>query len=115
MQTRHSEADEFYKSITPERVSADEALVMRQALAGMLWSKQYFFFDVDIWLTEHGIDPLKPGGRFLRNREWFHMINQHIISMPDKWEYPWYAAWDLAFHTIALSTVDPTSPRNSST
>jgi hypothetical protein len=101
------EADEFYKSITPARVTEDEALVMRQALAGMLWSKQYFFFDVDLWLTEHGQDPLKPGGRFMRNREWFHMVNQHIISMPDKWEYPWYAAWDLAFHTIALSTVDP--------
>src|SRR5271167_2674255 len=106
MQARHSEADEFYKSITPERVSADEALVMRQALAGMLWSKQYFFFDVDLWLTEHGQDPMKPTGRFMRNSEWFHMVNQHIISMPDKWEYPWYAAWDLAFHTIALSTVD---------
>src|SRR5271170_745506 len=106
MRTRQGEADEFYRVITPERVSKDEALVMRQALAGMLWSKQYFFFDVDLWLTEHGEDPLKPGGRFLRNGEWFHMVNQHIISMPDKWEYPWYAAWDLAFHTIALSTVD---------
>jgi len=106
MQTRHSEADEFYQSITPTRATEDEARVMRQALAGMLWSKQYFFFDVDFWLTEHGIDPLKPGGRFLRNREWFHMLNQHVISMPDKWEYPWYAAWDLAFHAIALSTVD---------
>jgi len=88
MQTRHSEANEFYKSITPALVNADEALVMRQALAGMLWSKQYFFFDVDLWLTEHGEDPMKPGGRFMRNSEWFHMINQHIISMPDKWEYP---------------------------
>ncbi|MGB0122607.1 MAG: glucosidase, partial [Silvibacterium sp.] len=106
MQTRQREADEFYKSITPERVSEDEALVMRQALAGMLWSKQYFFFDVDLWLKEHGEDPMKPGVRFMRNSEWFHMMNQHIISMPDKWEYPWYAAWDLAFHTIALSTVD---------
>ena len=106
MQTRQSEADEFYKSITPERVSEDEARVMRQALAGMLWSKQFFFFDVDKWLEEHGVNPMKPGGRFLRNREWFHMVNQHVISMPDKWEYPWYAAWDLAFHTIALSTVD---------
>ena len=101
------EADEFYKSITPARVTEDEARVMRQALAGMLWSKQYFFFDVDKWLEEHGIDPMKPGGRFMRNSEWFHMVNQHVISMPDKWEYPWYAAWDLAFHTIALSTVDP--------
>ena len=106
LQTRHREADEFYKSITPERVSEDEALVMRQGLAGMLWSKQFFFFDVDKWLEEHGVNPMKPGGRFMRNREWFHMVNQHVISMPDKWEYPWYAAWDLAFHTLALSTVD---------
>jgi Glycosyl hydrolase family 63 C-terminal domain len=106
MQTRQSEADDFYSAITPERVSKDEALVMRQALAGMLWSKQYFFFDVDKWLTEHGDDPMKPGARSMRNCEWFHMVNQHIISMPDKWEYPWYAAWDLAFHAIALSTVD---------
>ncbi len=106
VQARQHEADEFYKSITPARVSEDEALVMRQALAGMLWSKQYFFFDVDKWLDEHGVDPMKPGGRFMRNSEWFHMVNQHVISMPDKWEYPWYAAWDLAFHTVALSTVD---------
>jgi hypothetical protein len=106
MQGRQREADEFYRAITPERVSKDGALVMRQALAGMLWSKQYFGFDVDKWLTEHGVDPLLPGGRQMRNREWFHMVNDHIISMPDKWEYPWYAAWDLAFHTIALSTVD---------
>jgi hypothetical protein len=107
MQTRQRESTEFYKSITPTRVGEDEALVMRQALAGMLWSKQFFFFDVDMWLKEHGADPMKPTGRFSRNSEWFHMVNQHVISMPDKWEYPWYAAWDLAFHTIALSTVDP--------
>jgi hypothetical protein len=106
MQTRRAEADEFYKSVTPERVSKDEALVMRQAMAGMLWSKQFFFFDVDKWLAEHGDDPMKQGGRSTRNAEWFHMVNQHIISMPDKWEYPWYAAWDLAFHTIALTVVD---------
>jgi len=106
MQTRQREADQFYKSITPTHVSEDEALVMRQALAGMLWSKQYFFFDLDKWLTEHGEDPMKAGKRPMRNSEWFHMVNQHIISMPDKWEYPWFAAWDLAFHTIALSTVD---------
>ena len=106
MKLRQDEANEFYREITPDRVSKDEALVMRQALAGMLWSKQFFFFDVDLWLTEHGVDPMKPTGRFMRNSEWFHMVNQHIISMPDKWEYPWYAAWDLAFHTIALSTVD---------
>ena len=106
LQTRRREADEFYKAITPARVSQDEALVMRQALAGMLWTKQYFFFDLDKWLTEHGDDPMKPGARAMRNSEWFHMVNNHIISMPDKWEYPWYAAWDLAFHAIALSTVD---------
>ena len=106
MAARLHEADQFYKSITPERVGEDEALVMRQALAGMLWSKQYFFFDVDKWLEEHGEDPMRPGVRPMRNSEWFHMLNQHVISMPDKWEYPWYAAWDLAFHTLALSTVD---------
>jgi hypothetical protein len=106
MQTRQREADEFYKSITPSRVSGDAALVMRQALAGMLWSKQFFYFDVDMWLKEHDADPMKGGARMMRNSEWFHMLNQHIISMPDKWEYPWFAAWDLAFHSIALSTVD---------
>jgi hypothetical protein len=107
IQTRRSEADEFYKAITPGRVTSDEALVMRQALAGMLWSKQFFYFDVDKWLDEHGVDPFGSGGTSVRNSAWFHMVNRHIISMPDKWEYPWYAAWDLAFHTIALSTVDP--------
>jgi len=104
---RQREADEFYTSITPSRVSEDEALVMRQALAGMLWSKQYFFYDVGKWLTEHGEDPMMPGNHRVRNSEWFHMVNENVISMPDKWEYPWYAAWDLAFHCIALSTVDP--------
>jgi hypothetical protein len=106
MQLRQDEADEFYRSVIPERVSEDEARVMRQALAGMLWSKQYFGFDVDKWLAEHGIDPMRPGSAQVRNSEWSHMVNAHVISMPDKWEYPWFAAWDLAFHTIALSTVD---------
>ena len=106
LQTRLSEADAFYQSITPEHAGEDEALILRQALAGMLWTKQYYFFDVGKWLEEHGINPMKRGGRSIRNREWFHMVNQHVISMPDKWEYPWYAAWDLAFHTIALSAVD---------
>jgi hypothetical protein len=106
MQSRQHEADEFYQAITPTRISKDEALVMRQALAGMLWSKQYFGFDVDKWLAEHGVNTISPGGSQSRNSEWAHMVNEHIISMPDKWEYPWYAAWDLAFHTIALSTVD---------
>jgi hypothetical protein len=103
---RQSEADEFYQKITPERLSKDEALVVRQALAGMLWSKQYFGFEVGKWLAEHGADPMRRGSRQIRNSEWFHMVNDHVISMPDKWEYPWYAAWDLAFHCIALSAVD---------
>ncbi|HEX7285049.1 MAG TPA: glucosidase, partial [Candidatus Angelobacter sp.] len=106
LQARRQEADEFYRRITPERLSEDEARVMRQGLAGMLWSKQYFGFDVDKWLEEHNADPMRPGAPVIRNSEWFHMINDHVISMPDKWEYPWYAAWDLAFHTLALSTVD---------
>jgi len=106
LQARRSDADEFYRSITPNGISADTASVMRQALAGMLWSKQYFGFDLNKWLREHGIDSMRPDQKAMRNSEWFHMVNRHIISMPDKWEYPWYAAWDLAFHCIALSTVD---------
>jgi len=104
---RLREADEFYKSVTPPSVSEDEASVMRQAIAGMLWSKQFFFFDGDNWLDEHHSNPLHTGFRNARNSEWFHMLNEDIISMPDKWEYPWYAAWDLAFHTLPLSIVDP--------
>jgi len=104
---RLREADEFYKSVTPSGVSADAANVMRQALAGMLWSKQFFFFDGDNWLDEHNSNPLHSGYRNSRNSEWFHMLNKDIISMPDKWEYPWYAAWDLAFHTLPLAIVDP--------
>jgi Glycosyl hydrolase family 63 C-terminal domain len=104
---RLREADEFYKSVTPPSVSVDAANVMRQALAGMLWSKQFFFFDGDNWLDEHNSNPLHSGYRNSRNSEWFHMLNKDIISMPDKWEYPWYAAWDLAFHAIPLAIVDP--------
>jgi hypothetical protein len=106
VELRQAEADEFYRGITPERLSKDEALVVRQALAGMLWSKQYFGFEVGKWLAEHGADPMRSGSSQMRNSEWFHMVNDHVISMPDKWEYPWYAAWDLAFHCIALSAVD---------
>jgi hypothetical protein len=103
---RRTEADEFYTSITPSGLSADRARIMRQALAGMLWSKHYYFLDVDKWLIEHGDDPLHLTDQPIRDRAWFHMINDHVISMPDKWEYPWYAAWDLAFHATALSAVD---------
>jgi hypothetical protein len=104
---RLQEADEFYRSVTPPSVSPDAANVMRQALAGMLWSKQFFFFDGDNWLDEHNSNPLHSGYQNSRNSEWFHMMNKDIISMPDKWEYPWYAAWDLAFHTLPLAIVDP--------
>ena len=107
MQKRIEEANEFYDRITASSLKEDERRVFRQALAGMLWTKQYYYFDLDRWLDEHHAHPLIGGvQRALRNSEWFHMLNRDIISMPDKWEYPWYAAWDLAFHTIALSLVD---------
>src|SRR5215472_12998357 len=87
--------------------SEDERRIHRQAFAGMLWTKQYYYFDLDRWLEEHDSHPLLGTGKGrARNAEWFHMLNKDVISMPDKWEYPWYAAWDLAFHTIALSIVD---------
>lgn len=105
-EARIREADDFYRAHTPAGVGADSAAVMRQAFAGMLWSKQHYFFDANKWLIEHGADPFSESGREVRNRDWPHMINDHVISMPDKWEYPWYAAWDLAFHAIVLSTVD---------
>jgi len=106
MRARQREADEFYCALIPNKVSEDKACVIRQALAGMLWSKQYYNFDLGQWLKDHGDDPMYPGARAVRNSEWFHMVNDHIISMPDKWEFPWYAAWDLAFHAMALSMVD---------
>src|SRR5205809_1891244 len=104
---RAREADEFYDSITPASLGADERRVMRQALAGMLWNKQYYYYDLDRWLAEHDAHPgaVAPRPR-VRNREWFHVVNDDIISMPDKWEYPWYAAWDLGFHAVALGVVD---------
>jgi hypothetical protein len=104
---RLREADEFYHAITPPSLGEDAARVLRQGFAGMLWTKQYYFFDADRWLEEHHAHPLHGEARASRNREWYHMVNDHVISMPDKWEYPWYAAWDLAFHCIALSAVDP--------
>jgi hypothetical protein len=103
---RLQEADEFYAAVIPPSLNPDEALVMRQALAGMLWSKQFFFYDVGRWLNQHGIQPYKANQRSARNDRWGHMVNADVISMPDKWEYPWYAAWDLAFHVTALTLVD---------
>jgi hypothetical protein len=106
MKIRQQEADEFYGTVIPSSLNADEASVMRQALAGMLWSKQFYYYDVDKWLVEHGADPFDPRRQTPRNEHWHHMYNADILSMPDKWEYPWYAAWDLAFHILALTLVD---------
>jgi hypothetical protein len=103
---RIADADEFYNRITPNSLSEDQRRVHRQALAGMLWSKQFYYFDLERWLTEHKRHPFLDSNGGGRNAEWFHMLNADIISMPDKWEYPWYAAWDLAFHTLSLSLVD---------
>jgi hypothetical protein len=116
---RLHEANDFYRSIMPSSVQTDpdRAQVMRQALAGMLWTKQYFYYDLNVWLKEHQVGPgSSPALRkLMRNAEWYHMLNDDIISMPDKWEYPWYAAWDLAFHTLALALVDPDFAKHSLT
>jgi hypothetical protein len=103
---RRQEADAFYAEVIPASLDPDAANVMRQALAGMLWSKQFYHYDVTRWLNEHGIQPRKTNQRSSRNDHWGHMVNADVISMPDKWEYPWYAAWDLAFHVTALTLVD---------
>jgi len=108
MAVREREADEFYGDLTPAGASADEALVLRQALGGMLWSKQFYHYDVEVWLEGDPASPPPPAARWNgRNHEWTHLNNLDVISMPDKWEYPWYAAWDLAFHCVALAHVDP--------
>src|SRR5437899_262405 len=105
---RIREADEFYAGIIPEDLSDDARNVMRQALAGMLWSKQYYHYEVAPWLDgDPDFPPPPPERRKARNHEWRHLYNADVISMPDKWEYPWYAAWDLAFHCIPLALVDP--------
>jgi hypothetical protein len=105
---RQAEADEFYARVIPQGLSADAAAVMRQAFAGLLWSKQFYHYVVKDWLQGDPGSPSPPAERKAgRNREWAHLYNADIISMPDKWEYPWYAAWDLAFHCISLALVDP--------
>jgi hypothetical protein len=105
---RKEEADEFYLSLTPEELSEDARSVMRQALAGLLWSKQFYHYVVKEWLDGDPAQPPPPEERRRgRNNEWKHLYNSDVISMPDKWEYPWYAAWDLGFHCVALALVDP--------
>jgi glycogen debranching enzyme len=104
---RQHEADEFYATVTPEGLSTDARNVMRQALAGLLWSKQFYHYDVSRWLRgDPAVSPPPPERGHGRNHEWTHLYNADIISLPDKWEYPWYAAWDLAFHCIPLALVD---------
>ena len=106
---RKQEADDFYAAILPKGMSEDMAQIQRQALAGILWSKQYYHFDVEQWLsTSDGITPVSNNKMTGRNNDWKHLKNQDIIMMPDKWEYPWYAAWDLAFQCISMAVVDPT-------
>jgi hypothetical protein len=105
---RRTEADEFYAELTPREATADEAMVMRQAFAGLLWSKQLFYYDVARWLDGDPAQPTPPTQRLTgRNSRWRNFDAFDIMSMPDKWEYPWYAAWDLAFHCVALAHVDP--------
>ena len=105
---RVRDADEFYDLVIPRTLSADGRLVMRQALAGMLWSRQFYHYDIKRWLAGDPTQPPPaPGRRRGRNREWTHLYNEDVVSMPDKWEYPWYAAWDLAFHMIPMALVDP--------
>ncbi|MGA2097571.1 MAG: glucosidase [Candidatus Acidiferrum sp.] len=105
---RKKEADEFYESRVSTELSDDAKNVMRQALGGMLWSKQFYHYDVRNWLDGDPAGPPPPPERLKgRNKDWTHLYNDDVISMPDKWEYPWYAAWDLAFHCVALSIVDP--------
>ncbi|MEM5386500.1 glucosidase [Paraburkholderia phymatum] len=105
---RIAEADAFYAALQRDIDGADERLVQRQALAGMLWSKQYYQFDVQRWMDGDPAQPAPPESRKQgRNRDWRHLCNADIVSMPDKWEYPWYASWDLAFHAAAFALIDP--------
>jgi hypothetical protein len=105
---RLQEADEFYEELQTEIKSEDERLVQRQAFAGMLWSKQFYYYDVEQWLNGDPAQPTPPPQRKNgRNHEWKHLNNSDIVSMPDTWEYPWYAAWDLAFHCIPFAIIDP--------
>src|SRR5437868_4603203 len=104
---RKSEADEFYRTVIPQELSPDAQNVMRQGFAGMLWSKQFYHYVVKDWLEGDSGNPAPPSERKNgRNSQWPHLYNADVISMPDKWEYPWYAAWDLAFHCVPLALVD---------
>jgi hypothetical protein len=103
---RIEEADAFYAAVQRPGLSGDERRIQRQAFAGLLWTKQFYHYDVDRWLEGDPAQPPPPGGR-TRNRDWQHLHNRDVLSVPDSWEYPWYAAWDLAFHMIPLAMIDP--------
>jgi hypothetical protein len=96
MNARRGEADQFWAELLTGDLTDDDRITVRQALAGMLWSKQYYRYDIERWLAEHGVDPLGAGAG-VRNQDWRHLIAEDIISMPDKWEYPWFASWDSLF------------------
>ncbi len=105
---RRRESDDFHSAVAPAAIGDEERNVYRQAIAGLLWSKQYYAFDLERWLAGDAAMPAPPPERRKgRNREWRHLYNSEVLSMPDKWEYPWYAAWDLAFHCVPLALVDP--------
>jgi hypothetical protein len=106
--TRRAEADEFYAGIHPPKASEDECRVQRQAFAGLMWGKQNYIFDVEKWLSgDNPNDPPPDSRKHIRNEHWRHLNSQRILSMPDAWEYPWFAAWDLAFHTVPIALIDP--------
>jgi hypothetical protein len=105
---RQAEADEFYSDLAPDSLGEEHRSIQRQALAGMLWNKQFYHYIVEQWLEgDPGQPPPPPERQEGRNADWRHLYNEHVMSMPDKWEYPWYASWDLAFHCIPLALVDP--------
>jgi hypothetical protein len=105
---RIHEADEFFHAVTPRELGADERRVFRQSIAGLSWGKQYYAYDIEKWLRGDALQPAPPAERWNgRNHEWRHLYNSEVLSMPDKWEYPWYAAWDLAFHCVPFAVFDP--------
>ena len=113
MRQREHEADEYHAALLPKGASADEARVMRQAFAGMVWSQQFYHYDLERWLAGDPTQPAPPASRREgRNANWRHLDNHDVIAMPDKWEYPWYAAWDLAFHSVVLAHIDPAAAKH---
>src|SRR5205085_12019858 len=106
LSAREREADEFHRALLPEAADDDDARIARQGLAGMVWGKQFYHYDVDRWLDGDPAQPAPPAERTrARNASWRHLNNHDVLSMPDVWEYPWYAAWDLAFHCVTLAHV----------